>query len=70
MKLSNLIYKLQDILHNNGDSEVLLFDTQSMISRPVIDVKFTTQEDFREDLAQDEMYLNNFKRELEKPVIL
>lgn len=70
MKLSNLICKLQDILHNNGDSEVLLFDTQSMISRPVIDVKFTTQEDFREDLAQDEMYLNNFKRELEKPVIL
>lgn len=70
MKLSNLICKLQDILHNNGDSEVLLFDTQSMISRSVIDVKFTTQEDFRDDLAQDEMYLNNFKRELEKPVIL
>lgn len=70
MKLIELIEKLNDIFHNNGDSEVLLFDTQSTISRPVIDVKFTTQEDFREDLAQDEMYVNNFKRELEKPVIL
>ena len=47
-----------------------MFDTQAMISRPVIGVKFTVEEDFREDLKDDEMYVENFKRELYTPVIL
>ena len=41
-----------------------------MMSRPVIDVKFTVQEDFREDLKDDLMYVENFKRELETPTII
>jgi hypothetical protein len=47
-----------------------MFDTQAMMSRPVIDVKFTVQEDFREDLKDDPMYVDNFKRELETPTII
>ena len=70
MKLSELIKSLNEILQNNGDSEVLMFDTQVMMSRPVIDVKFTVQEDFREDLKDDPMYVENFKRELETPTII
>jgi len=70
MKLNELIKKLNEILQNNGDSEVLMFDTQAMMSRPVIDVKFIVQEDFREDLKDDPMYVDNFKRELETPTII
>ena len=70
MKLTELIKNLQEILQNNGDSDVLMFDTQAMISRPVIGVKFTVQEDFREDLKDDPMYCENFKRELETPTII
>jgi len=70
MQLDELINKLQDILYNAGNCEVLMFDTQAMISRPVIGVKFTVEEDFREDLKDDEMYVENFKRELYTPVIL
>ena len=70
MLISELINQLQDILHNNGDSEVLMFDTQAMISRPVVCIKFTTEEDFREDLKDDPSYIDNFKREFEKPTIL
>lgn len=70
MLVSELINQLQDILHNNGDSEVLMFDTQAMISRPVVYVKFTTEKDFRENLKDDPSYIDNFKRELKKPTIL
>ena len=70
MELVKVLEKLQAIYKEHGNCEVLMFDTQSMISRPVIGVKFTVEEDFREDLKDDEMYVENFKRELYTPVIL
>lgn len=69
-----LASELEQILHDHieefGDREVLLFDTQSLISRPIISIKFTEERDFKEDLKNEPLYVENFNRELNKLTIL
>ena len=70
MELIEALKKLQDIYEYYGNCEMLMFDISILSSRPIIDIKYITEKDFREDLKDDESYVENFKKELNNVTIL
>jgi len=70
MTLEEAIIKLQEIYKNYGNCEMMMFDISKLSSRPVIDIKYVTQDQFRDDLKHEQSYVDNFNKELNNVTII
>lgn len=71
MKINKIIKKFEELKEKHGNCDVLLWDNMTLSYTDIEDIIFMTKENnFNESLADDEEYVEEFKKIENNIVIL